>query len=130
MTTKEFDSDDKRAKKAGGAASVTVYRDGVVERVFTATEIWLFTMAIRIEGDGEWVMLYYPSYPGTGDHEWLSGSGVRGAYTDREGKESSTNQATVNLKVSENPYQQDGSFDLRFSPELRVTGIFRADGGQ
>ncbi|USW96496.1 hypothetical protein NHF39_07780 [Pseudomonas proteolytica] len=129
MTTKKFDSDDK-GTKVGGAARVTVYRGGVEERVFTATEIWLFTMAIRIEGDGEWVMLYYPSYPGTGDHEWLPGSNLRGTYTDREGEQSSTFESTVNLKVSENPYQQDGSFNLMFGPELRVTGIFTANGVQ
>lgn len=130
MATKKFDSDDNGVR-AGGAARVTVYRGGVEERAFTAKEIWVFNIAIRIEGDGEWIMLYYPSYPEPGkQYEWGPGSRVRGEYTDPKGENSSTHDATVYLKVSENLYQQDGSFELKFGPELRVTGIFKSDGEQ
>ena len=129
MTTKKFDADDNGVR-AGGAARVTVYRGGDEGRTFTAKEIWLFPMAIRIEGDNEWVMLYYPSYPEPGkQYEWGPDIALRGTYTDPE-DQSSTRDSTVHLKVSENPYQQDGSFELRFSSELRVTGIFKADGVQ
>ncbi|NMZ11973.1 hypothetical protein HBO07_11840 [Pseudomonas proteolytica] len=127
MTTKKLDSGEKGAK-AGGAASVTIYRGGVEERTFNTTDLWLFPSAIRIEGDNEWVLLYYPSTPGPGDHEWGPDSRLRGTYNYRDDDQNSTFDVNVRLKVRAEPYQQDGSFELRFGTELRVTGIFTADG--
>ncbi|MDB1108173.1 hypothetical protein PUN49_28060 [Pseudomonas extremaustralis] len=128
MNTKKFDRDDNGVK-VRGAAQIKVFRDGSQERDFISRTVYMFTDALRIDGDEpELVRLLYPNAPQDGDYEWSSPAGFSVFYTDPTGVQYSTREGRITLKVSENSLKQDGSFDVVFDtkPQLRVTGLFNA----
>ncbi|AZE57884.1 hypothetical protein C4K03_5777 [Pseudomonas synxantha] len=129
MNTKTFGS-DVEGVKVKGEATIKFVRDGVPERTFTSTTLYMFPRSLRIDGDEpELVTLRYPSFSGDGDYDWDSASGFVVFYTDPTGVQYSTREGRITLKVSENTYKQDGSFDVVFDTgQLQVTGFFSAYG--